>query len=98
MVQRLPFLGKLFRQFTTSGCSQFLDMWILFSAKLPSGVAAIYPEIRTRHEPAGIAEEEHGRTPVVLGLAQLVEHVVRRPLLFTLWELLEKLLNHLRDN
>ena len=59
---------------------------------------AVYPQVRPRHEPAGVAEQEDGRATVVLGLAEHVQHVLLRPLNLALWELGEELLHHLRHD
>lgn len=61
-------------------------------------MAAINSQIRTSHESAGVAEQEYGGTSVVLGLAELVQHIMSWPLRLTLRELHKQLLDHLGDD
>ncbi len=65
---------------------------------LPRGVPAIYPQVGTCHEAAGIAEQEDGGPAVVLGLAERVQHVLLGPLGLAFRELREELLHHLRHD
>lgn len=61
-------------------------------------MTAIYPQIRPCHERAGIADQEHGCTTILLGGGQPSQHVLRRPGLLALRVLDEQLLHHLRYN
>lgn len=65
---------------------------------LPSSMSTINTQIRTSHEAASVAEQEDGRAAVVLGLAELVQHVLLGPLDGAVGELLEQLLHHLRHD
>lgn len=65
---------------------------------LPRGVATVHAEIASRHERAGVREEEHGGATVLVGGGQTAEHVVLGPFVAALGELLEELLDHGGDN
>lgn len=57
-------------------------------------MSTINSQIRTRHESARFTDQEHGGAPKVFRPAQLAKHVLFRPLLPTLRELLEELFDH----
>ncbi len=57
-------------------------------------MAAINPHICRSHEAAGIADEKDCRASVLLRNTELSKHVLRRPVSFPLWVLLEESFNH----
>lgn len=61
-------------------------------------MSAIDPEIRARHETAGVAEEEDGSAAVLVGRAETAEHVLLGPLLSSLGVLEEEVLEHLGED
>ena len=65
---------------------------------LPSRMSTIDPQIRPGHETGRVAEQEDGGASVLPRLAQLAQHVLRRPLGPPLGVLLEKLLDHGGDD
>ena len=68
------------------------------SPKLPSAMAPIHLQVRTRHEPARIADQKHRAPSIILRHAQLPQHVLLRPLDPPLGKPLEQLLDHRRHN
>lgn len=66
--------------------------------KLPRTVSTINAHITGRHERAGIANQEHGCSTVLFGLAQLAQHVLSRPLALSLWVLDKQSFHHGCDN
>ena len=56
---------------------------------LPGGVPAVDPEVGAGHEAAGVGEQEDGGAAVVLGPAELAQHVLAGPLRLALGELVE---------
>jgi hypothetical protein len=70
---------------------------------IPSGVALVegyeYQERqKTHHEAAGITDQKHGSAAILFRSRETLQHVLRRPLCFPLWKLLEQLLYHGRYN
>lgn len=65
---------------------------------LPSRVASVNAKIATRHEAAGIAEEEDGGAAELLGAADAAEHVLTCPLGLALGVVVEEVLEHLGQN
>ena len=65
---------------------------------LPRSMATIHSQIRPRHERTRITDQEHRRPSVLLRLRQTAQHVLRRPLFFSLWVLHEQFLHHCRHN
>lgn len=61
-------------------------------------MSTVDAQVGARHEATGVAEQEHRRPAVVLGLAQFVQHVLLGPLDLPVGEPLEQLLHHLRDD
>lgn len=61
-------------------------------------MSAIDAQVAARHEAAGVAEQEHGGTAVLAGLAEPVEHVVLGPLDLALRVLHEERLDHGGDD
>lgn len=59
---------------------------------------AIDPKISARHEAARIAEQEDGGAAVVLGGAELAEHVLAGPLDLALREPVEQRPHHVRHD
>lgn len=51
-------------------------------------------QIRTRHEGAGVADQKHGGTAVLFGLAEFVQHVLCRPFAASFWVLYEQGFDH----
>jgi len=58
----------------------------------------IHSQVRSGHEPAGIAQQEDGGTPIILRGAKLAQHILRRPVALPLREFLEQGLDHVRDD
>jgi len=56
------------------------------------------PEIRAGHETTGVTNEKDRGAAILLGRAELAEHVLRRPVPFPLGVLLEQRLNHRRHD
>lgn len=75
-----------------------LDFGRLYYYLLPSSVPAVDAQVGAGHEAAGVGEQEDGGAAVVLGLAQLVEHVLLGPLDGAVGEPLEQPLHHLRHD
>lgn len=65
---------------------------------LPSRVPPIDAQIGARHEAASVAEQEDGGTAVVLGAAQLAEHVLAGPLDLAVGKFVEQRPHHICDN
>lgn len=65
---------------------------------LPGSVAAIHSQVASRHEATSITEEEDGSTTVFIWVGESAEHVLLGPLIATVRELVEQLLNHGGDN
>lgn len=65
---------------------------------LPSSMPAVDPQIRSRHKATRVADQEHRRTTILVGLAQLAQHILRRPIPFPLWKLLKQRFHHGCDN
>lgn len=61
-------------------------------------MSAINPQIRTRHKSTRITNQEHRRTPILLRRRQPAQHILRRPRLAPIRELLEQLLDHGSDD
>ncbi len=61
-------------------------------------MATVDSQIRTRHEAARIAQEEHRRATVLVGVAETTEHVRIRPVLPPLRERVEEACRHGRDD
>lgn len=61
----------------------------------PGSMSAVNAEVATRHEAAGVAEEEEGGAAILLGLAESLEHVLRGPLRLSLWVLFKQVEEHL---
>lgn len=68
------------------------------SHSLPGTVATINPQIRARHKAARLTNEEHSGAAVLLGLAELAQHILRGPVPFALGVLLEQRLDHGRHD
>lgn len=65
---------------------------------LPSTVPPINPQIPARHETTRITDQKHRRAPVLLGLTQSPQHVLRGPRLLPLGEPFKQLLHHGRHD
>lgn len=52
----------------------------------------------THHEAAGITDQKHGGAAVLFRSRKTLQHVLRGPVRFPLWELLEQLLHHGRHD
>lgn len=61
-------------------------------------MAAVNPQIGTRHETARITQQEDRHAPVLARLADPAQHVLRRPLLPAFRMRVEQLTHHVRDN
>lgn len=59
---------------------------------------AVHSQVAPRHKGAGIADQKHSGTTVLLGRAEPAEHVLCGPLLATLGKLDEELLDHGGDD
>lgn len=57
-------------------------------------MATVHAQVATSHEAAGVAEQEHGGTAVLLRARQAAQHVLLGPLVAALGELDEELLDH----
>ena len=64
----------------------------------PTSMTAIHSEVGSRHEGTSRADEENSSPAVFARLAQLAQHVFRRPLSPTLGVLVEEFFNHLGDD
>jgi len=75
----------------------------LFANRIPSEVVLAeghshQASQKTHHEAAGITDQKHGGATVLFRSRKTLQHVLRRPLRFPLWELLEQLLHHGRHD
>lgn len=61
-------------------------------------MTTVNPEISTRHEATRITEQEHGRTSVLVRIAQAAEHIGIRPILLPLGKSLKETRSHGRDD
>ena len=71
-------------------CLVFFDLF-----RSPSRMTTIHAQIASRHKAACVAEQKDRSTSVLLWTRQTAQHVLFRPLLSTLGELLEEILYHL---
>lgn len=65
---------------------------------LPGSMAAIDPEIAASHEAARIAEQEHSRATKFSRQADAAQHVFLGPDILSLGAVIEKVLQHLRED
>lgn len=61
-------------------------------------MSTIDTEITSRHEAAGIAEQEYGSTAIFLGDTESLKHVLLGPLLFSLGVVVEQVQQHLSQD
>ena len=61
----------------------------------PGRMSAVNTKVATRHEAAGIAEEEDGGTAILVRLAESLKHVLRGPLPLSLGILFKEVEEHL---
>lgn len=58
-------------------------------------MSTVNTEVTSRHEAAGVAEQEYGSTAIFLGDTESLKHVLLGPLLFSLGVVVEQIQQHL---
>lgn len=61
-------------------------------------MSTVNTEITSRHEAAGVTEQEHGSTAIFLGNTESLKHVLLGPLLFSLRVIIEQIQQHLSQD
>lgn len=66
--------------------------------QLPSSMATVHPQIASRHEATGVADQKDSSATIFFGARQTTQHVLLGPFFAAFGKLHEQVLDHLGDD